>query len=120
MTNDQLQAHLKSGKTIDYGVTFADDPEGVREYLNSRLPCPRIVCADGFSFSAQAGPSMYCAPRNNEGPYTHVEIGFPSSPDELLNDGVLLNDGEDSRDVYSQVPVETVLALIKKHGGVAE
>ena len=41
---------------------------------------PRIVCADGFSMSVQAFSSSYCLPRQDEGPHTHMEGGFPSSP----------------------------------------
>ena len=40
---------------------------------------PRIVCADGFSMSVQAHAGSYCTPRQNEGPHTHMEGGYPSS-----------------------------------------
>ena len=45
---------------------------------------PRIFCNDGFSLSVQASRDHYSIPRNNEGPYTHVEVGFPSESDALL------------------------------------
>ena len=40
---------------------------------------PRIVCADGFSLSVQASNGHYCTPRSNYGPYSRVEVGYPSS-----------------------------------------
>ncbi len=39
---------------------------------------PPIVCADGESLSVQAGRMLYSTPRDDEGPYTAVEVGFPS------------------------------------------
>jgi len=39
----------------------------------------RLECNDGFSLSVQAGQSHYCAPRDNAGPWTHVELGYPSA-----------------------------------------
>ena len=40
---------------------------------------PEIVCKDGTTLSVQASEFHYCTPRDNKGPYTHVEIGFPST-----------------------------------------
>ena len=37
-----------------------------------------IRCAYGLEFSAQASEHQYCSPRQNLGPYTAVEVGFPS------------------------------------------
>jgi len=71
-----------------------------------------IVCNDGFSFSLQASRFHYCTPRNDEGPYTAFEIGFPSSllPPEF-------EDYSDGPDVYAYVPKDMVVQLIKDHGG---
>ena len=44
----------------------------------------RVVCADGFNMSIQADEFVYCSPRNNDGPYTAVEIGFPSHHEDLI------------------------------------
>lgn len=109
MTNEKLQAHLKSGKTRKYG---AGDDDIMRD------PCARIKCADGFSVSAQANTTAYCTPRDLAGPYTHVELGYPSLGDELIT--AWAENPETLTDtVYPQVPVETVLELISKHGGEA-
>lgn len=84
----------------------------VKKNLNER-----VVCADGFSISVQANEMAYSEPRNNDGPYTYVELGYPSEPDELI-----MSYAENSRDpretVYPYVPVSTVSLLIAKHGGM--
>lgn len=101
----ELQAHIKSGPTVS--------PPGLYAI---RRPAPRIVCADGFNLSVQASETHYCTPRDNKGPYTHVEIGFPSDVEPELMPYV--EDAERPLDtVYAQVPIEVALAVINKHGG---
>lgn len=78
-------------------------------------PLPHIVCTDGYEFSCQARKMCYCNPRKDFAwPYSSVELGFPSDRDELI-DIYAEEDGE----IYSYVPVKTVIELIKKHGGFA-
>jgi len=76
-----------------------------------------VGCKDGFGVSVQAGRTNYCDPRNDKGPYTAVELGFPSASDSLI-----LKYAEDSsrptETVYGWVPVGVVKALLIKHGGV--
>ena len=77
-----------------------------------------IVCSDGFSMSVQANEYAYCEPRHGDAKaYTHVEVGFPTEPEELL-----LDYAEDRDDptgtVYGYVPVALVYDVIVKHGGV--
>lgn len=87
-----------------------------------------IVCRDGFTLSVVTGALVYCTPRIDTGPYTHVEVGFPSVRPEPWED----TDGpdgwrryaEDPGDfptdtVYGYVPVEMVRALLRLHGGEA-
>jgi hypothetical protein len=78
----------------------------------------RIVCKDGFSISVQANEFSYCNPRGDEGPYTHVECGFPSSEPK----GELLEFAEDpdkpTQTVYPYVPVSIVMAELELHGGI--
>jgi len=100
MTEAELQAHMKSG---------------VRNGSCGRNPARRIVCADGFHMSVQASDGHYCEPRNDDGPYTRVEVGFPSEYDLLL-DAYRGEDGD--TDVYGYVPVPIVLEVIRRHGGV--
>jgi hypothetical protein len=80
---------------------------------------PRIACEDGFSLSVQAGRYLYSTPREDRGPWTHVEVGFPSAQPEPWADWKTY--AEDSavptNTVYSYVPLELVEALIASHGG---
>ena len=101
-TNDELQNHLKSGEQYEY----------------RRLPALPITCKDGFKFSVQASNYHHCTPYNLEGPYTHVEVGFPNKEDELLTPYGEVQYEEAMLDVYPQVPVGVILSIINKHGGV--
>ncbi|WP_322507552.1 hypothetical protein [Anaerolinea sp.] len=76
-----------------------------------------IVCKDGFSFSCQASEAHYCCPRTDspgEEGYSHVEIGFPSKKEPLLESYSSSFAGDN---VFPLVPVEVVEQIIEKHGG---
>jgi hypothetical protein len=99
---------------IDYGVY-----DSRYDVINPNW----IECMDGFRLSVVAGSSAYCHPRAaNAGPYSLVEVGFPSQRPEPWDQWVKYLDGL-SRDtsefsgVYGYVPVQMVRALIDLHGG---
>jgi hypothetical protein len=102
MTLDELQSHIVSGK-ITYGI---------------RRPAPHLRCADGFTLSVQASTLHFCFPRTETGPYTKVELGYPTSmvPEfmEYAEDTL-----RPTETVYSHVPINLVLDIINRHGGVA-
>ena len=78
----------------------------------------RIECADGFSMSVQASRMNYCEPRvDNAEAYDEVEVGFPSSPEPLL-ERYAEDQSNLTETVYGWVPSQTVLDVIAKHGGV--
>ena len=79
---------------------------------------PRIVCADGFEFSAQANSTAYCSPRTGSADrYTEVEVGFPTAEEPMLME--FAEDKDKPTDtVYPYVPVKVVTTLIAKHGGM--
>ena len=81
------------------------------------MPVPRIACADGFEVSIQAGSHAYCTPRSNQGPWTHLETGYPSEPVPAW-----LEYAEDRSDlcstVYAYVPVVVIDRTIAAHGGI--
>ena len=79
----------------------------------------RVVCVDGFTMSVQADDFTYCAPQNNEGPYTAVEVGFPSEYEELIIDWAE-DDSSPTETVYGYVPVHIVSLVLAKHGGMVE
>lgn len=103
-----LQTWVKAAATFDL-------PD-----INSkiRLPAPRIFFADGVSVSIQASEHTYATPRNNEGPYTHFEVGYPSErPPETWKQHA--EDWENPTEtVYSYVPIEMLIFYIAAHGGV--
>ena len=79
---------------------------------------PRVICADGFSISVQANEYTYCSPRiTYPGEYMEVELGYPSEPDELIEE--YAEDWDDlTNTVYGYVPIEIVDKLLEKHGGI--
>jgi len=92
----------------------------------------RIVCWDGFSMSVQASEFAYCSPRDNEGAYIKVEVGYPSEQDDLLmphiewdyeynedaDDAMFQPVSNPTQTVYPYTPVGVVLAVIDNHGGM--
>ena len=81
---------------------------------------PRIECADGFSLSVQAGWGLYSTPYEDAGPWTAVEVGYPSARPEPW-DTEWVEFAEDPNNpegtVYARVPLSMVECLIEKHGG---
>lgn len=108
-----------------------------------------ITCADGFTVSIIAGGGTYCRPRPSlcsfrvtgssymcdstpwpgmfekgcdyTGPFTHVEVGFPSEKPEPWDQwSERFEDWGDSdplTSVYSYVSVDLVRELVAAHGG---
>lgn len=81
-----------------------------------RMPC--IICEDGTALSVQASAMYYAKPRTNRGPYTAVEVGFPSVAPPLAWKEYA-EDWETPTDtVYGYVPLELVSLYIASHGGI--
>lgn len=80
-------------------------------------PRKRVECNDGTTLSVQVGENLYCTPRNDDGPWTHVEVGYPSAlpPDSWKEFGDTYDDSP--ADVYAFVPVALVEEYIAAHGG---
>lgn len=95
-------------------MSFADTIRGEQPTGYRRFIADAIVCKDGTTLSVQASEGHYCEPRNNQGPWYAVEVGYPSAKPpikwEKFCDGV---------DVYARVPVTEVKAFINQHGGEA-
>ncbi len=77
----------------------------------------RIECKDGFSLSVQANKGCYCYPRDGEGPWDQVEVGFPSAKPEFIMDYAEDAD-RPTETVYGYVPISLVEKLIEHHGGM--
>lgn len=87
-----------------------------------------LHCADGFTVSVIAGYGTYSQPswldtpprQDVEGPFTHVEVGFPSETPQPYSEWEQYAETPDdpTASVYGQVPVELVRALVDSHGGI--
>lgn len=67
----------------------------------------------GGKVSIQASEDHYCTPRNNTGPYTEWEIGFPEGvPEEAM---AILEDFDGQ--IASHVPTLIVQAFVQACGG---
>lgn len=76
-----------------------------------------VECADGFTMSVQASNRNYSNPRDDVGPYTEVEVGFPSSYDIHLHD-FAENPDKPTETVYGWVPADIIIMCIASHGGM--
>lgn len=80
----------------------------------------RLELEDGESISVQASRTHYCTPRGDRGPWTEVEIGFPScKPQREMMEYV--EDADDpTGTVYAYVPIQLACDFINQHGGLKE
>lgn len=92
---DALQEHLRSATTVN----------------GHRYPVAAITCRDGARFSIQVGDYLYCTPRDNAGPWTHVEV----MPLDATPTKFECEEG----DVAAYVPIEVVAAEIVSRGFIA-
>ena len=77
----------------------------------------RITCQSGLSLSVQANNYAYCEPRNDSGPYSHVEVGYPSRAIEALLP-YAENPAVPTETVYPYVPVGIVEAILLENGWI--
>lgn len=92
--------------------------------MSYKLPRRPITLADGNRMSLQASETHYCTPRNDDGPYTAIEVGFVTTasgeravmPEEWH---AYADDCESpaQSDVYGYVPIAIVERYIAAHGG---
>jgi hypothetical protein len=100
-------------------TTNTFNPDKYIRHSKSSHTVPRIVCADGFVMSVQASHMHYCKPRNDDGPYTHFEVGYPSQAcDKLMPYAEDPNNPTDT--VYGMVPRAVIEAVVAQHGGVID
>lgn len=80
---------------------------------------PRLRFANGQSMSVQASEFHRCSPRSQRGPYTHVEVGYPSEPFPQLMGYIQIEEGiSPCKSVYNFVPIEVVMDIIVENGGL--
>lgn len=104
-TVDLLQAHMATAiKEIIPGY-FCKEQAKV------------VVCADGTSLSVQASENHYCTPRDNQGPYSEVEVWCISPMPEP---GLITEFDYSPDEPSGYVPIEAVAQFIDAHGGFKE
>ena len=76
---------------------------------------PYLVCSDGFRMSVQGHFGAYSRPRDDfADEYAMVEIMCKPEPEFAEWESTQVDD----ENIYGYVPVETVLSVIEKHGGI--
>lgn len=87
------------------------------------LYCLDVACGDGASFRVAANVWSRCTPRDNEGPWTHVEVywddgNYDSSLAPYRTPHPVVYEGRKVRDdsVHHRVPVEVVADIIDRRG----
>lgn len=101
---------MNKSELISWLNAHLDRP--IKKRTSFKQQAPLLTCKDGCTFSVQASADHYCIPKDNDGPYTHVEIGFPDG--EIPNSWRRYNDGS----IYSFLPIELVADYIELHGGL--
>ena len=114
------QSQLQAMKDPDFFNRHKEKPR--EKPINKR-----IIFNNGGSVSIQASHTHYCEPRNDEGPYSEMELGFPSQgteiPQSLLQYEETSQGGKGegfnpNESVYGYVPVSVIKELIDANGGI--
>lgn len=92
------------------------DTDNSQLHIKCRMPA--IICKDGTWLSVQAGENYHCDPKNDVGPYTKVEVGYPSVEPPLMWREFAENAEDPTGTIYSNLPIEYVSFYIGSHGGI--
>lgn len=119
-----------SGKIMRKRHDEADNEPVTRFSYNKPL-YKRVYFNNGGNISIQASRTAYSEPRDNMGPYTQMELGYPSGdtvlPESVLkyveqsalhNDDGSYSGNDPYNSVYPYVPASVVKELIQANGGV--
>lgn len=100
-------------------MKYADD-QGAMKGFQMKQQLPHIHCMDGTKLSVQASEHHYCSPRVNKGPYTEVEVGFPSAPtpETWVPFAECYDEEKQRADIYAYIPITLVMMYIGAHGGI--
>ena len=122
------QSQLQSMKDPNFFDKFNNTNDNVDEPSQKEKPMyDRVEFNNGGKVSIQASRTHYSEPRNDEGPYTHVEIGYPTRETRIPKSLIRFEEtsqngqGEDFNPydtIYPYVPASVVRKLIQMNGGV--
>jgi len=102
---------------MDFETAFETSPR-LTEIADSVVIRKPIICNDGATISVQASYGHHCIPKNNIGPYTHYEVGFPQdAKGACLHEERLQPYKDNTGDVYLYVPLQVITDIIHKHKG---
>ena len=119
------KASNKGDKTTEKNEDDSDEGEGEDGWRPTRVrkrkeTLPPIQCNDGFTMSVQASRDHYSEPRDDQGPYTAVEVGYPNRLEDLMlpfADKATTVAGE-TPTLYVRVPAHIINAVVSKHAGI--
>lgn len=119
-TSKKHLTHRKGAYYYGYFQYQRISPQNLQQdHLGTAALRPEAVCADGFTLSIQASGMHYCIPNEDlsDGNYSKVELSYLSEEvEEFLP--FAEDDEAPLATVYGYVPVETVDAVLAKHGGI--
>ena len=83
-----------------------------------RAVIPNLMTfGDGNTMSVQASRCHYCIPREDSGPWSHVELADPTFTPELIME-YCEDPYRPTATVYGFVPIGLVDCLANLHGGI--
>lgn len=100
------------------GIDCPDSLRGSLTRMAGAIKRPMIVCASGLRLSAQANEFTYCVPRENQGPYESVEMGYPSREVEHALPWAE-EPSNPTETVYGRIPIRLLVQVVAENGGRA-
>jgi hypothetical protein len=89
---------------------------------NKNVQRPAIRCKSGLTLSIQANKGVQCCPKEDNGPYTEFEVGFPSKTIADLMPYIFdhygKGDPKPTASTYWFVPAEVINKVINDNGGM--
>ena len=95
-------------------ANFSNDADFV---TNNNLRS-RVFFRNGSSISMQASNKHNCIPKDDEGPYKSIELGFPQGGIKLPEDFDNFRQDDMSSNIFSFVPASEVVKIIEMNNGV--
>ena len=93
--------------------------EHLRTHREDGFCVKPIACKSGLTMSVQASSMHYCSPKSNEGPWTSVEVGYPSKRvAELRPYRETSSPRQRVSPIHTFVPMKVVATIVDKHGGL--